>query len=176
MLIDTSNTLVHESKQVDKLIFNNLDFCGNFVSIGVLDSAYFNGMNLANDVFVLTDGPFSGIQYESIKIITFNFGDRVDSITLNNTTQHVMNLGGSSDTLNIKSLSGPLVVNGKDGNNTVTVLSDSAKLELIDALITFDGGDDAGDVLILNNTGRGCIDKNKNKKKSQKLKFEVGIL
>jgi len=123
VIIDTSNTLVHESKQVDKLIFNNLDFRGDFVSIGVFDSAYFNGMNLANNVFVLTDGPFSGIQYESIEIITFNFGDGVDLITVNNTTQaiHVMNLGGSSDTLNIKSLLGPLVVNGKDGNNTATV-------------------------------------------------------
>jgi hypothetical protein len=26
------------------------------------------------------------------------------------------------------------------------------------------------------NMGRGCIDKNKNNKKSQKLKFEVGII
>lgn len=160
VIIDTSNALVDESKQVDKLIFNNLDLRGNFVSTGVFDSAYFNGMNMANNIYVLTDGPFSGIQYESIEIITFNFGDEVDLITVNNTTQaiHVMNLGDSNDTLSVKSLFGPLIVNGEGGNDTVTVSSDSAKLELINALLTFDGGDDTGDVLILNNTGDADID------------------
>jgi hypothetical protein len=29
---------------------------------------------------------------------------------------------------------------------------------------------------MIQTTDRGCIDKNKNNKKSQKLKFEVGIL
>ena len=151
--IDRTNELVNEFNQVDKIIFNNVDFRG--ASIGVFDSALFSGMNMANDVFVLTNGPFSGIKYEAIEIVTFNLGDGKDLITVHNTAEaiHIMNLGGNHDTVTVKSLSGPLLINGEGGNDTVYVSSDDVKLELIDALLTFDGGNDRGDVLILNNTG-----------------------
>jgi len=158
--IDSTNALVNEFNQVDKIIFNNVDFRGDYASIGVFDSALFSGMNMANDVFVLTNGPFSGIKYEAIEIVTFNLGDGVDSITVLSTTEaiHIMNLGGNHDTVTVESLSGPLLINGEGGNDTVYVSSDDAKLELIDALLTFDGGNDMGDVLILNNTGDTEID------------------
>lgn len=82
VVIDNSSSLVYEFHQVDKVIFNNQDVRGDYVSIGDFDSSSFNGMNMAKNVFVLSDGPFSGIKYTDIEIITFNLGDGVDSITV----------------------------------------------------------------------------------------------
>jgi hypothetical protein len=158
--VDETNALVFELNQVDKIIFNNLDSRGDFASIGAFDSMSFNGMNMANDIYVLNNGPFSGIKYKAVEIIIFDLGDGVESITVLNTTNaiHIMNLGGNNDNVNVESLSGPLLINGERGGDTVYVSSDDAKLDLIDALLTFDGGNDAGDALILNNTGDSQID------------------
>ena len=161
VVIDNSSSLVFEFNQVDKVIFNNLDIRGSFASRGTFDSSSFNGMNMATNVYVLTDGPFSGIEYEDIEIFTFNLGNGVDSITVDDTSEsiHVLNLGGQNDTVNIKSLSGPMLINGEDGYDTVYISSDEAKLNLINALLTFDGGQDTDeDVLILNNTADNGID------------------
>ena len=66
------------------VIFNNLDIRGTLPTVGVLSAGLFEGMNMARDVFVLTDGPFHGIAFEDIEIMTFNLGDGVDSITVEN--------------------------------------------------------------------------------------------
>lgn len=70
-----------------------------------------------------------------------------------------MNLGGQDDVLHVKSVSGPMLVNGETGNDTVYISSDEAKLNLINGLLTFDGGYDKDeDVLILNNTADNGTD------------------
>ena len=81
---DDTNSYVKEELQVDTVIFNNLDIRGTLPTVGVLSEGLFEGMNMARDVFVLTDGPFHGIAFEDIEIMTFNLGDGVDSITVEN--------------------------------------------------------------------------------------------
>ena len=76
--IDTAMYLVNESKQVDTVILNNLDVRGNLPSIGTLMTDQFEGYNMANGIFVLDNGPFSGIYYEDIEVFTFNLGNGVD--------------------------------------------------------------------------------------------------
>jgi hypothetical protein len=147
-VVDNSNAFVYESNQVDRVIFNNLNTCNACASVGVLDATSFYGMNMA------------GIEYKEIEIITFNLGDGVDSITVHSTSEaiHILNLGGQDDTVHVKSLAGPMLINGNDGNDSVYVSSDEAKLNHISALLTFDGGHDIdADVLTLNNTGDSGI-------------------
>ena len=50
----------------------------------------------------------------------------------------MMNLGGQDDTVRVKSLSGPMIINGDGGNDTCIVSSDESKLSLINALLAFD--------------------------------------
>lgn len=160
-IIDTSNSFVHESNQVDKVIFNNVNACRGCVSVGDFRDTSFYGMNMANNVMVLNDGPFHGIEYKEFEIITFNLGDGKDSITVHSTSGavHILNLEGQDDTVYVKSLSGPMLINGNDGNDEVHISSDEAKLNLINALLAFDGGNDTdADVLTLNNTGDSGID------------------
>jgi len=150
-----ANTLVYEENQVDRVIFNNLDVRGNLPSVGTLSTKLFEGMTMAQDTYVLNAGPFSGVGFEGIEVMTFNLGDGVDSITVESTSEaiHEMNLGGENDEITIKSLSGPLLINGDSGNDTVHVSSNEKQLRLINALLAFDGGDDSfGDVLTLDNS------------------------
>lgn len=148
VIIDDSYSLVIESKQVDKVIFNNLNACNVCASVGTIDVTSFYGMNMAR------------IEYKEIEIITFNLGDGKDSITVHSTSEaiHILNLGGHDDTVHVKSLSGPMLINGNDGNDSVYVSSNEAKLDHINALLTFDGGHNIdADVLTLNNTGDSGI-------------------
>ena len=70
-----------------------------------------------------------------------------------------MNLAGENDTVTVKSLAGPLIMNGGDGNDELLVSSDKEKLSLIDALLVFDGGDDSyDDILTLDNSGDTNLD------------------
>jgi hypothetical protein len=143
-VVDNSNSLVYESNQVDKVIFNNLNACNTCASVGAFDATSFYGMNMA------------GIEYKGIEIITFNLGDGKDSITVHSTSEaiHILNLGGQDDTVHVMSLAGPMLINGNVGNDSVHVSSDEAKLQHINALLSFDGGHDTdADVLTLNNTG-----------------------
>lgn len=158
-----SNSLVLEENQVDRVIFNNLDVRGDLPSIGILSTDLFEGMTMAQNIYVLASGPLNGIEFEDIEVMTFNLGDGVDSITVNSTSEaiHVMNLGGGNDNVTVKSLSGPLIINGEGGNDRVLVSSDEEQLRLIGALLAFDGGNEkGGDVLTLDNSGDSDIDDN----------------
>ena len=159
--IDETNALVVEDKQVDRIIFNNVDVRGNLSSVGTLTPDVFSGMTMGQNIFIQSLGPFSGIAYEGIEVITWNLGDGVDSITVENTSEaiHVMNLGGEDDDVTVKSLSGPLLINGEGGTDSVRVSSDKDKLEQIDALLCFDGGGESDDdVLTLDNSGDWDLD------------------
>lgn len=145
--VDTTMYLVDEAKQVDTVIVNNLNVRGNLPSVGTLTEDQFTGMNMANEILILGSGPFSGIYYEDIEVFYFNLGDGVDVITVENTSEciHVMNLAGENDTVVAKSIAGPLIMNGGEGKDAVLVSSDDQKVELIDALLIFDGGGDDSD-------------------------------
>ena len=157
-----SNSLVFEENQVDTVIINNVDVRGDQPSIGTLFSDKFTGMGMGQKIYLQSEGPFTGIDFEGIEVMTFNFGNGVDSITVESTSEaiHIMNLGGEEDDVNVKSLSGPLIINGQGGDDTVLVSSDNEQLGLINALLAFDGGDESsdGDVLILDNSEDYGID------------------
>ena len=85
--IDTTMYLVDEAKQIDAMIINNVDVRGELPSIGVLTYDQFVGMNMANEISILDNGPYSGIAYGDIEVITFNLGDGVDLITVESTSE-----------------------------------------------------------------------------------------
>ena len=85
--IDSTMFLVDEAKQVDTLIINNIDVRGNLPSVGILTSDQFVGMNMANEITILSIGPFSGITYSDIEVVVINLGDGVDHITVENTSE-----------------------------------------------------------------------------------------
>lgn len=69
------------------------------------------------------------------------------------------NLSGEDDNVTVKSLAGPLLINGGEGMDFVLASSDDHKLELIDALLVFDGGDDEDeDILTLDNSNDANLD------------------
>jgi len=161
VIIDTTMYLVDEAKQIDTVIFNNLNVRGELPSVGTLLKNQFLGMNMANNINVLQNGPFSGVVYEDIEVLVFNLGDGVDEITVENTSEaiHVMNLAEQSDIVTVKAISGPMIINGEEGEDEVLVSSNDVKLELIDALLAFDGGNDEdNDVLILDNSNDYDLD------------------
>lgn len=83
-----------------------------------------------------------------------NFGDGVDKLTVKTTSHamHIIDLNAEDDTVLIESIAGPFLVHGRKGNDTVIVQSEEQKLDQIQALLGFDGGneDDGSDQLILN--------------------------
>jgi len=155
VIIDTTMYLVNEELQVDTIVINSLNVRGNLPSVGSLFFDQFVGMNMANDIFVMGKGPFSGISYNGIEVMIFNLGEGVDEITVENTSEaiHVMNMNAGDDYVAVKTLSGPLIVDGNKGNDMVVASSDEIKLDLIDALLAFDGGgDDGEDTLTMDNS------------------------
>ena len=161
--IDISMYFVSEEKQIDTVILNNLDVRGDMPSVGTLSLDNFVGMTMADQVFVFGNGPYSGVAYDGCEVLLFNLGDGVDHITVEDTSEaiSVMNMAGSNDTVTVKSLSGPLLVNGEDGTDNVVVSSDELKVDGIDALLAFDGGEsDEQDFLLFENSGdwRGLDD------------------
>ena len=61
--------------------------------------------------------------------------------------------------MEVKGMSGPLLINGGDGEDIVYAHSDGFQLDYINALLTFDGGDDGSeDVLIVDNSGDTALD------------------
>ena len=158
--IDETSALVYEKNQVDRVILNSLNVRGDSPSNGTLMLADFVGMSMSQDVFISKNGPFSGIFYEQIEVVIFNLGDGVDSIIVENTSEaiHVMNLGGENDTVTVKDISGPLIINGGEGIDLVLVSSDDSKLDQIGALLIVDGGDDEDDTLTLDNSNDEDVD------------------
>ena len=154
------NEDVLEEQQVDTLVINNLNVVGNLPSIGTLASAQFSGMNMGQNLIVLDNGPYNGLEYDEIEIITLNLGDGVNSIAVANTSEaiHLLNLGIANDTVNIVDISGPFFVMGNAGSDEVTVSRDG-KLDHITALLAFDGGPPTGlDVLHLDNSNDEIVD------------------
>lgn len=154
------NEDVFEENQVDTLVFNNLNVVGDLPSIGTLATAQFSGMSMGQNLLVLGDGPYNGLEYDQIEIIIFNLGDEVNSIAVKNTSEavHLLNLGMADDTVDIIDISGPLIVMGNAGSDKVTVSRDG-RLDHINALLAFDGGLPAGlDVLHLDNSNDEIID------------------
>ena len=156
-----ANSLAIEENQVDTVIINNLDVRGNLPSIGTLSTDLFEGMSMAQNIFILDSLPLSGIKYEDIEIMTFNLGGGIDSITVESTSEaiHDLNLGGGNDGVIVKSLSGPMLIKGDEGDDTVLVSSNEQQLRLIKALLAFDGGDESNsDTLTLDNSNDLEID------------------
>lgn len=154
------NEDVIEENQVDTLVINNLNVVGNLPSIGTLATSQFSGMSMGQNLLVLGDGPYNGLEYDEIEIITFNLGDGVNSISVKDTSEaiHILNLGMADDTVDIVDISGPFIVIGNAGSDEVTVSRDG-KLDHINALLAFDGGPPTGlDVLHLDNSNDDIID------------------
>jgi len=150
--IGNSSLSVIEEKQVDRLQIYNVDVRGNSSSIGILSSTNLAGMNMAK----------SGIDYADMEVVEIFLGNGTDEITVVDTSiaVHFIDLGGGDDHIRVKDVSGPLVVHGKDGEDTLTVSSDESKLDKIQALLVFDGGSDVAstDSIIVNNTGDQSVD------------------
>ena len=161
-LIDMSSEFVYEEDQVDTLILNDLDTRGES-SLGILRCGKIDGMSMGLGIYIAGEGPFSGIDYDGIEIIVLNLGDGVDEILIEDTTEavHVLNLGKGDDIVTVKTLIGPLLVNGNEGNDAVHLTPVTSTLDNIQALVTFDGGissGSVGDVLTLNDSADNGLD------------------
>ena len=145
---------VKETHQTDVVTLNNLDAQGDLH--GTLYSDKFVGMDMASGVAIFGEGSYSGVEYAGLELITFNLGDGVDLLTVENTSEaiHVMNLAKGNDNVTVKSLSGPLLVNGEEGTDTFVVSSDENMIDQVNALLSFDGGEmDEQDTLLVDNSG-----------------------
>jgi hypothetical protein len=158
VVIDISPRLVYEENQVDAVIFNHMDAKG--YTEGTLQPTKLLGIGMVQDLFLLGNGPFSGIMYDGVELVTLNLGNESNQIFVNDTSEaiHVINLdsngGLSNDNVVVTSLSGPLLINGGGGQDTVQVSSEQAKLNTIGALLMYDGGEGQdGDRLVLDNSG-----------------------
>eukprot|EP00957_Ditylum_brightwellii_P197705 15062331-Ditylum_brightwellii.AAC.1 len=115
--IDLSSEYVIEANQIDTLILNNIDDRNN-ITFGFLSSNQISGMSMAQNVRINGQGPFSGIYYDNIEIVELNLGDGVANITVESTPGdaiHILNLGGGDDVVTVRTLAGPLIVNGNGG-------------------------------------------------------------
>lgn len=159
--IDMTNLLVIEENQVDQVIFNHLDAQGTLLNVGTLLSTHFLGIGMAQNIPIQGSGAYSGIEYEGIELLTFNFGSEDAGLYVNDTSEsiHILNMGSGNDNLTIRALSGPMLINGEEGTDTVHVSSDEQKLNEIMALLAFDGGDGTeDDALILDNSADTLVD------------------
>jgi hypothetical protein len=144
--------LIYEENQVDTIVFNHIDAQGD--AEGTLTSSKLFGLGMVED----------GIMYEGIELVEINFGKESSVLSINETSEaiHVVNLdstGSSESAANnvvVRSLSGPMLINGGKGQDIVNVSSlDESKLDTIQALLMFDGGDDeVTDALSLDNSGQ----------------------
>jgi len=72
-----------------QIIFNHLNAQGNIPTVGTLLTSQFVGIGMNQDVYVGGNGPYSGVQFEEIEIITFNFGDEMNHIFINETSETI---------------------------------------------------------------------------------------
>lgn len=158
--IDATNALVEEEKQVDRVVFNHLDAQGSLLTLGTLLSTHFLGIGMAQNIPIKGNGPYSGVEYGDIEVITFNFGNEDANIYVNETSEaiHVLNMGHGDDKVTIKKISGPLLVNGEEGSDSVHVSSDEHQLNKILSLLAFDGGTEGLDSLTLDNSADLAVD------------------
>jgi hypothetical protein len=151
---------VEEEKQVDRVVFNHLDAQGSLLTLGTLLSTHFLGIGMAQNIPIKGNGPYSGVEYGDIEVITFNFGNEDANIYVNETSEaiHVLNMGHGDDKVTIKKISGPLLVNGEEGSDSVHVSSDEHQLNKILSLLAFDGGTEGLDSLTLDNSADLAVD------------------
>ena len=145
--IDASSLLVLEYNQVDMAIFNHSDAKGT--AEATITPNQFSGLGMVRDLAVSGSGPFSGISYGGFEVLTFNFGEEDNILHINDTSEaiHIVNLDStnraSDDYVAVHALSGPMLINGGHGFDIVNVSSaEDRKLDAIQALLMFDGGDD----------------------------------
>ena len=159
VVIDVSSVLVNETNQVDTVVFNHQNAKGN--ADATIIPSHFLGMGMMNDLIISGRGPFSGIVYDELEVLIFNFGEESNILYVNETTEaiHIVNLdstdGSSDDYVVVRDISGPMLINGGEGQDVVNVSSvEARKLDTIRALLMFDGGDDEDtDTLFLDNSG-----------------------
>ena len=157
--IDMTTELVKEENQVDTVVFNHMDAKG--MAEGTIIMNQFLGMGMVRDLMILGQGPFNGAFYSGIEVQIFNFGEESNILYVNETTEaiHIINLDStdrsSDDYVVVRDISGPMLINGGEGQDVVNVSSvEARKLDTIRALLMFDGGDDEDtDTLFLDNSG-----------------------
>lgn len=160
-----SNGTMHtiETKQVDRLLIENLDVRGGSPSIGTLSSTQLVGLNMASNIVINGQQQNDGVTYMNFEVMEVFLGDGKDAIDVVSTSvaMHYLDLGDEDDYLRIKDVSGPFIVYGNRGNDTFTVMSDDSKVDKIQALVAFDGGPNEGtemDKLTIDNSGDTLVD------------------
>lgn len=156
---DLSNEAVVETKQVDTITFNHQD-TNKVGADATIIPTHLLGAGMLRDLIFL-GGNFDGIHYEETELLVFNFGDGDDILYVNETAEaiHVVNLDNNNETSNdyvdVRALSGPMLINGGNGLDAVNVSSaEERKVDKIRALLMFDGGEDEDtDTLFLDNSG-----------------------
>lgn len=111
------------------------------------------GFNMGANVIVRGKLQPDGITYFGMNIVELFLGDGADDLTVVNLTQvnHFIDLGGGDDIARVKSVDGPLLLHGGGGSDTVFVGSDDSKLDIVNAVFGYDGGDNDSDRLVLDN-------------------------
>ena len=117
---------------------------------------------MAQNVVINGEAQLDGIVYEEIEVIEINLGNGVDAVTVVDTSyaMHMLDLGKDDDSVLVHDISGPFIIHGREGSDAVTVESEEGKLDKIQALLAFDGGDEdeGSDTLLLNNTADSDTD------------------
>ena len=157
---DLTAELVFEDHQIDTVIFNHQD-ANKAGSDATIIPSYLLGMGMMQDLIFLGLGSFDGVNHEGIEVLIFNFGDESNSLYVNQTTEaiHIINLDSTNETsddyVDVRDISGPMLINGGQGLDTFNVSSaDERKVDRIKALLMFDGGDDEDtDILFIDNSG-----------------------
>ena len=156
---DLTSELVFEENQVDSIIFNHQD-ANEAGADAIIIPSHLLGVGIMQDLNFLGDGPFDGVNHDGIEVLIYNFGDEDNLLRVNKTTEaiHIVNLdstdGISDDFVDVIDLSGPMLINGGQGLDTVNVSSAERKLDKIRALLMFDGGDDEdNDTFFIDNSG-----------------------
>ena len=158
--IDLTPEFVFEQNQVDTVVFNHQDV--NATADTTIINSHILGVGMVDNLVFLGGGPFNGIIHDGLEILTFNFGEEDTVLYVNGTTEaiHIVNLSPtnrtSDDYVDVRNLSGPMLINGGMGQDIVNVSStDERKVNAIRALLMFDGGEDdeITDVLFVDNSG-----------------------
>ena len=145
---DLSSESVFEANQVDTIILDHQN--ANWVPSEVtIIPSHVLGAGILNNLVYIGHGPLNGIIHDGLEVLTFNFGKEENLLFVNDTTEavHIVNLDSTNETSDdyvaVHALSGPMLINGGRGLDTVNVSSaDERKVDGIRALLMFDGGDD----------------------------------
>jgi len=154
VVIDLSALDAIEENQVDRLLVYNLDVRGNQPSVGTLTFDQLVGFNMGQGIAIAGIEQRDGLVYGNMEIVEIYLGNGVDIVTVLNTSEalHLLDLRGGNDDVVVKDISGPFVIQGGGGQDSLVVSSDQNKTDKINALCMFDGGDSV-DSLTLDDSG-----------------------